>query len=362
MRAEQHVGHDGLGHQVGTLLGQLGLRMRADIGVGPAVEPVAPHLGQVIGHQPVAQPVAFVDRDIQVVGAGVEGDADRIAQAAGEGALAAAVGGEFLNRRARRRFFLHVAARADRDIDVLAVWTEGDIPRPVPAGRAEGAFWRDSLRLAARFGVARLIRNPPKAARVRHIEETRPRSHAVRLVEPIGENRFGFGPTIAIHVAQQPDLAAAQLRREDVAVGRDLEPAHLRDLIGENLAHEPLGHDEIASGQRLVKPGRIGGAGRRIGGGHVLGVDFDARAGLLLDRDSITERAEPGRHQGRGNEDRTVLHRESPVAVTEPLSYPTVATKRRAGLSSVSPSGRRRQAKFYPRAIRGTRRPRSRHN
>ena len=67
-----------------------GVDMLAVIGPGPAVEGAGLDPGQVIGDEVAAELVAFVDDDEEVVAAGHEGEADRVAQARGEDGVAAA--------------------------------------------------------------------------------------------------------------------------------------------------------------------------------------------------------------------------------------------------------------------------------
>ena len=63
--------------------------MRPDIGVGIAIEAALLDAGEIIRRQVVAQPIALIGGDVERVGAGREGDAHRIADAAGEFAHAA---------------------------------------------------------------------------------------------------------------------------------------------------------------------------------------------------------------------------------------------------------------------------------
>ena len=97
MRAHWHIGHNGFLHQVGALVFAAGVFIRAEVRVGPAVEAAFFHAREVVGHQLVAQLVALVYGRPQRAGAGVVGQPDRVAQAAGTYFLARAIGINFEN-------------------------------------------------------------------------------------------------------------------------------------------------------------------------------------------------------------------------------------------------------------------------
>src|SRR5260370_23255297 len=58
----QQIGRDRRFNLVRRELRESGLRVLADIGVGPAVEPALLHMDQIIGRQIVAEPVALLHR------------------------------------------------------------------------------------------------------------------------------------------------------------------------------------------------------------------------------------------------------------------------------------------------------------
>ena len=60
MGAEQEIGDSRLGHQLGMIL-ETALRMLTDIGIGPAIERTVDHLGEIVGDELIAQPVALID-------------------------------------------------------------------------------------------------------------------------------------------------------------------------------------------------------------------------------------------------------------------------------------------------------------
>src|SRR3546814_23940 len=163
VRFEQHVGNDGLLDQVGAPLRESGLRVRPYIGIGPAVEAALAHRRQIIWHQFVAESVALVHHRVEFAGIRMEGDADRVAQAAGVNLAAAAVGRESLDRGARFLLDGEVAAAADRDEEMAAFGAESDITRPVPTGIAERAVRRYRLRFPGRTPLARLPAIAPRS-------------------------------------------------------------------------------------------------------------------------------------------------------------------------------------------------------
>ena len=73
MRLQQQVGHDRRSTLSGASCGEARLRVRAEIGIGPAVEANLPHPDQVIGGQVVAEAVAFLHPGPQIAGLRVEG-------------------------------------------------------------------------------------------------------------------------------------------------------------------------------------------------------------------------------------------------------------------------------------------------
>ena len=115
MRLEQQVGRDRRLDLVGRELREAGLRVLADIGVGPAVEPALLHADQVIGRQIVAEPVALLHDRPQLAGLRMKGERGRVARAGGDGRLVRAVGVEALDRRLGLGLDAEIARRADAD-------------------------------------------------------------------------------------------------------------------------------------------------------------------------------------------------------------------------------------------------------
>src|SRR6202030_156660 len=101
----------------------------ADVVPGPAVEATVAHAGDVVRRQIVAEPVALVDRGPEFAGRGVDRQADRIADAGGEAAHAAAVRIEFQNVGAQRFVgaVADVGGGAHRHEHLAAVPQEGDV-------------------------------------------------------------------------------------------------------------------------------------------------------------------------------------------------------------------------------------------
>ena len=68
------------------------LRMLADIGVRPAVEPALLHPDQITGRQIVAEPVPLLYDRPQFAGPRMEGERSRVARAGRDGRLVGTIG------------------------------------------------------------------------------------------------------------------------------------------------------------------------------------------------------------------------------------------------------------------------------
>ncbi len=183
----------------------------ADIGIGPAVEAALLQPGQIIRHQPVAQPIALIDHGVEIVGPGIEGDAHGVAQPRGEGLLVAAVGGEALHRGMGQGILADVVQRADGDEEALAVGGEDDIARPVMHAGAEGIGPRHHLGLVGGAVAAEL--HAPEPVGPRDIEIAILNGEAVGPLEAGREDRLELGLAVAVLVAQQQNLAQIAARR-----------------------------------------------------------------------------------------------------------------------------------------------------
>ena len=121
-----------LGHQIGRLALVARIFVRADVGVRPAVEAALLDVGEVIGHQVVAQGVALLHGGPQRIGSRIPMQPDGIARAGGVGLMTAAIrivavdGGAHGVLAGR-----YIGARADADIQLLARAIEQQAARPV---------------------------------------------------------------------------------------------------------------------------------------------------------------------------------------------------------------------------------------
>src|SRR5258708_4936393 len=98
MRLEQQVRRDRRVDLVWRQLREARLRMLADIGVGPAVEPALLDPDQIVGGQVIAEPVALLYEGPQLAGRRVKGERRRVARARRVGHLVRAVRVEALDR------------------------------------------------------------------------------------------------------------------------------------------------------------------------------------------------------------------------------------------------------------------------
>ena len=131
MGLEQEVGQDRFFHHIRAFLRKSGLRMGSNIGIGPTVETVSVESRQIVGHQPIALLIAFIDHHVKILGAGIKSDAHRVAQPRGETLAVRGIQGELLYRSTRQGFFAEIAARTDGYVEMRTVGVKGQIPRPV---------------------------------------------------------------------------------------------------------------------------------------------------------------------------------------------------------------------------------------
>jgi len=81
MRGEQQVGGDRRFDLVGGEAGEAGLRVLADTGIGPAIEPALLDPDQKVGREIVAEAVALLHQCPEIAGVGVKGQCRRVARA-----------------------------------------------------------------------------------------------------------------------------------------------------------------------------------------------------------------------------------------------------------------------------------------
>ena len=163
VRLDEHVGHDHLVLQLGVLALVARVLVGAEVIPGPAVEAAFLDVGDVVGHQVVAQRVALVDRGPELAGLGVDRQADGVADARGVDPLVLAVGveGQDVGPALLALVVADVRPRADRNEQGLAVLRELEVAGPVAAAAdllaAAGDVLDDDLGRPARLGVAVLV-------------------------------------------------------------------------------------------------------------------------------------------------------------------------------------------------------------
>src|SRR5690349_2352621 len=112
-----------------------GVLVGAEVEPGPAIKAALLDVGDVVGDEVVAELVALVHAGPERAGGGVDGEADRVADAGGEERLVLAVGGE--GEDAGAALFglvvVDVGAGTHRDEHALVVGAEGDVAGPVAA-------------------------------------------------------------------------------------------------------------------------------------------------------------------------------------------------------------------------------------
>ena len=278
MRLEKKIGRFGFRDHVRALGAECRIGILADIGIGPAVESALLQMGEIIGNEAVAITVALVHRHPHGAGARIEGDADRIARAGGEG-RERAVGVDRLHAGARGRFgVFDISAAADGEIK-LARRREGDIARPVIFGAAEILF--GDARPGAGFQRAVLVSELPHRMDVADIERAIVEGQAVRPVEAGGE---GCDRCRLVGAAQDRDRSGFRFGQKHIAIGRQRHPARIgqarsidrnREALGRGRRHAFRTGDylgAIVDGRRDERLGQIGRGNRvmlaRIIGGH----------------------------------------------------------------------------------------------
>ena len=87
VRPQQDLGRLGLGHQIGPLGAEYRIGIGSVIGIGPAEEIAFTRLRQKIRRQARPQLVALIDRDPELAGGGMEGQAFDIAQPVTKGVM-----------------------------------------------------------------------------------------------------------------------------------------------------------------------------------------------------------------------------------------------------------------------------------
>jgi hypothetical protein len=162
------------------------------------------------GTRLVAEPVALVDDRPERAGPGLPGEADRIAQAAGEDAVCAALEVELIDG-GPALFDGHsvvgdVGERSDPGVEFRPVGAREQAPRPVAIGL-------EPDQLAPRPGDAACaprIGESDHAISGADVERVPDERHPERLVQPVEEHVADLGDAVAVLIAQKRDAVRAR--------------------------------------------------------------------------------------------------------------------------------------------------------
>src|SRR3954454_924156 len=146
MRFEQQVGSNRSVDLVGRQLGKAGLRVIADVSVGPAIEAAPLYPDQQVRWQIVAEPIALLHDGPKVTGIRMEGQGGRIACAGGIDRLVRTVRVEALDCGFRLRLDAEIAGRANTDEQRTVLRIDCQRSVLVTLRNAEDAFLGDQLR------------------------------------------------------------------------------------------------------------------------------------------------------------------------------------------------------------------------
>ena len=269
MRSKRIIGAFHIFEPVGTARLDAKVLIPTPIAVGPAIVGAEFDAGHIIGNEIAAQHVAFVHRGPQRARYGFIGKAVGVAQAGCEDAEALFRGID-LKHRSAVHFLVHpaladIARRPDRHIEAFAVFGGEQIAGPVIIATRQiddlGALGRDA-------GFTFLVRKSDNRVGVGDVKRLADQRHAEGRVEALQENRTLVGNAIAIAVTQQRDAvgragagtgpahqhthhpigdAVLHARRrigfgnEQIAIGQQIHPARMIELVGKGVDRQPLG-------------------------------------------------------------------------------------------------------------------------
>ncbi len=262
----------------------------------PAVEAALLDVGDVVGHEVVAESVALVGGAPQLAGDGVDGFADAVAQAPGVDLDELAVGRE-LEHVGAMKFFrmgvgvVDVGVRADGGEELAAVLREDQVAGPVAAAAQASAAGQvgELFHGAARLQVAVLVGEAHDAVGVADVNPLRIGSEGIKrdaegLMQAGGEDGDLLRLAVRADAAKDLDLAGFALGQKQVAVGRDANEARIVEAGGVEVHLEALGRNGP----------RVGGTGNDVGAvvdgligrgrGQVGDGDVAADAGRLVRR------------------------------------------------------------------------------
>ena len=180
-----------------------------------------------------------------------------------------------------------VRARADRDVESLAVGRELQVPRPVPAAAdalvAAGDVLDDRLGLARGLRVAVLVGETDHGVGVADVDVLRLWPDRVegdpeRSVQAGGEDLVDLGLAVAVGVAEDADAVGAALGQEQVAVRGADDDAGLGQPGGELRHLEAFGRLGPGPFGTTDDAGEVVGRRRVVGRGQVVDRDLPAHA------------------------------------------------------------------------------------
>src|SRR6266699_335382 len=181
----QDIRHDRALDEFGFSLGNAGIDVAADVGIGPAVETAIFNRSGILWRQIVAEVVAFVDTRPQRVRARLPCQSNRIAEARSVDPQSGSIGIVLVDHGAAfiaGAGVVDIIGRPHRDIHLLTIAAEEDVTREVVAAPVEVSqlfSGTRSLRVAWRVFV------PHNAVGVPHVEVT------VMKCQPEGLQHFG---------------------------------------------------------------------------------------------------------------------------------------------------------------------------
>src|SRR5579864_406944 len=259
---QDHVRSDDFVFQLRVLAGVARIVEAAHVIPRPAVEAAFLDVGNVVGNQVVAQAIALVGGAPNLAGLGMHLQPHAVADAVGIDAHAAAIRIEFQDIRAVKFLgivvrILDVGVRSHRDVHLLAIAREGDVPSPVSLAAelsgSAGQIGNDHLLGSGRFQIANMIRKTDHGSRIAHVHPLRIvarriKSDAKGTVEAGGKDAGGLGLAILVYAAKDLDLSCLALRQKEISVGRGahqarfVEPGRVEFHLeaGEGLRHRTL--------------------------------------------------------------------------------------------------------------------------
>ena len=304
---DEDVGWGDVGGEVGAFAGVAGVFVGAEVEPGPAVEGVFADAGDVVGGEVVAEAVAFVGGAPEVVGEGVGGHADAVAQAGGVGGEGLAVGvegedlgavgfvgpggaaavggfpGADLVGGAAGHGLGDVGGGADGDEEAGAVGGELEVAGGVVAiGLGEAG--EDGFRGARGVEVAVAVGVADDGVDGGDVEVLGVGAWGVEgdaegEVQAGGVDFVLGGAGGALGGAEDADAAGGGFGEDDVAVGGGAEEAGVAEVFGVALDGEAWGDVGEGALRGLDDGGGVAGGAGGVGGGEGVWGDVAGDAG-----------------------------------------------------------------------------------